>query len=314
MTASPAPRVIMLHEGLSKPLAAMADGAFVIVGPWMADQGWDAWLDAGNGRGIRAAITAGADPFDRTLLDRLPDLEEIIVFGAGHEGVDTAHATARGIRINAAGATHAGDVADHAVGLILAARRRLLEGDRWVREGRWMESRIAPSRSMKGARVGIVGLGNIGRAIAERLDAFGCDTRWWGRGDKPGVPWPRVESLEQLAAESEVLAVAIYAHDSTRGLISRAVIEALGPDGCLVNVARGFVIDEEAMIAALKDGRLGQAALDVFAHEPEDGSRWRDVPNTILTPHSAGDTRESFLALCRRAVEAAKAVTIGQAA
>jgi len=300
----------MLHEGLSKPLDAMADSAFTIVGPWLAEQGWDAWLDAGNGHGIRAAITAGADPFDRALLDRLPDLKEIIVFGAGHEGVDTAYASERGIRINAAGATHAGDVADHAVGMILASRRRLFDGDRWVREGRWLQSRITPSRSMYGTRVGIVGLGNIGRAIAERLDAFGCRTRWWGRADKPGLPWPRVESLEELAAGSDVLAVAIYAHDSTRGLISREIIEALGPEGCLVNVSRGFVVDEPALIAALKDGRLGQAALDVFADEPEDGRRWQGIPNTILTPHSAGDTRESFMALCHRAVEAAKAVVV----
>jgi len=305
--AAPLPRVIMLHEQLSRLIAAMAEGSFSIVGPWMTEE-WEAWLDAGGGAGIRAAITAGADPFDRQLLDRLPDLEEIIVFGAGHEGVDTAHATACGIRINPAGATHASDVADHAVGLILAARRRLFEGDRWVREGRWLQSRIAPSRSMNGMRVGIVGLGNIGRAIAERLDAFGCRTRWWGRSDKPDAPWPRVASLEALAAESDVLAVAIYAHDSTRGLVSRPVIEALGPDGCLVNVSRGFVVNEDALIAALKDGRLGQAALDVFAQEPESGERWRDVPNTILTPHSAGETLESLAALGRRAVGAAKAV------
>ena len=302
------PRIVMLLQGLAIPVAAMADGAFTIVGPWTADGDWDGWLDAGGGNGIRAAITVAADPFDRALLDRLPDLEEIVVFGAGHEGVDLTVATEKRIRINAAGATHAGDVADHAVGLVLAARRRLFEGDRWVREGRWATARIGPSRSMSGARIGIVGLGHIGRAVAQRLDAFGCETRWWGRSAQPDVPWQRAETLEGLAAWSDVLVVAIHAHDSTRVLISRDIIDALGPQGCLVNIARGFVVDEPALIAALREGRLGQAALDVFEDEPETGARWGDVPNTILTPHSAGDTVESFKALCRHAVDAVNAV------
>ena len=300
------PRVLMLLRALAEPLAKIAGDAFKIVGPWAVSGDWEEWLDQGGGQGIRVAITSGADPFNRRLLERLPDLKAIVAFGAGHEGVDLQATSQRGIRIRTAGATHAGDVADHAVGMVLAARRRLFQADRWVRDGHWPQSRFPPSHSMANAQIGIVGLGNIGRSVAQRLDVFGCQIRWWGPHEKPDVLWARAESLLQLAGWSDILVVAIYAHDSTRKLISRDVLDALGSHGCLVNMSRGFVIDEAELIAALKDGRLGQAALDVFESEPHDGMQWRDVPNTILSAHCAGDTVEAFVALCQRAVASAR--------
>jgi hydroxypyruvate reductase len=297
------PRVLSLLEGLGKPIEALGNGAFSTVGPWNCGGDWEQWLEAGGGKGIRIALSAGADKFDAQLFERLPDLEAVVVFGAGYDGLDVNIAKARGIVIDNAGWQHAGEVADHAVGMALALRRRLFDADRWVREGRWAEARIAPTHSMTTLRVGIVGLGNIGRAIAERLSAFETRVQWWGRSPQE-TPWERVADLKQLAAQNDMLIVAIAAHDGTRGLITREIIEALGPNGALINMSRGFVVDESALLAALKEGRLGQAGLDVFEAEPDDGKQWKDLPNVILSPHSSGHTIESFQILCKRSADA----------
>ena len=142
---------------------------------------------------------------------------------------------------------------------------------------------------MGGQTLGVVGLGHIGRAVAKRAEAFRMAVNWWG--PRPhDAEWPRAESLLALAKASDILVVACKADESNRGLISREILEALGPDGLLVNVSRGQVVDEDALIAALKSGALGQAALDVFVEEPTDPARWADVPNLVLTPHTAGAT------------------------
>ena len=146
---------------------------------------------------------------------------------------------------------------------------------------------------MGGARLGIVGMGAIGIAIAERAEAMKMRIGWWGPRDKPGLAWPRTESLAALARESDILAVAARADETNRGMINAAILDALGPDGLLVNVARGQLVDEVALVAALKAGRLGGAALDVFDPEPTDPARWADVPNVVLTPHTGGATQEA---------------------
>ena len=147
------------------------------------------------------------------------------------------------------------------------------------------------NRSLIGARLGVVGLGLIGSALARRASAFRMTVRWWAPNAKLS-PWPRAASLVDLARSSEILAVTARSHDND-GLISADVIDALGPQGFLVNVARGQLVDEDALIAALKSGALGQAALDVFTEEPVDIARWTGVPNTVLTPHTAGATTEA---------------------
>ncbi|MFA4894679.1 NAD(P)-dependent oxidoreductase, partial [Brevundimonas sp.] len=146
--------------------------------------------------------------------------------------------------------------------------------------------------SLKGQKVGIVGLGGIGEAVARRVETLRMDVSWWSPRDKTAV-WPRSESLLALAKQSDVLVVACRVDETNVGLISAEVIEAVGPQGLLVNVSRGQIIDEPALIAALRSGVLGQAALDVFVEEPVDPALWADVPNTILTPHTAGATTES---------------------
>lgn len=303
MNDANAPRVLSLLEGLARPIEALSGGGFTTIGPWNCGGDWEQWLNAGGGKGIRIALSAGADKFGAALFERLPDLEAVVVFGAGYDGLDVNVAMARGIVIDNAGWQHAGEVADHAVGMALVLRRRLFDADRWVREGRWMESRIAPTSSMTTLRVGIVGLGNIGRAIAERLSVFGTRIQWWGRSPQD-VPWERVADLKHLAAQNDMLIVAVAAHDGTRGLITREIIEALGSQGALINMSRGFVVDEAALLSALKEGRLGQAGLDVFENEPDDGKNWKDLNNVILSPHSSGHTIESFQILCKRSADA----------
>lgn len=256
---------------------------------------------ARRGRGIVAILTAGKDRIDATLMDRLPGLRVIAAAGAGHEGVDVGAALARGITVANAGDTHSGDVADHAVGLALAAIQRVARNDAWVRGGGWAANGYPPARrALSAQRFGIVGLGRIGTAIAERLAPFGGAIAWWGPTDRP-ARWPRMASVAALADWSTTLIVA--ARGDARAVVDRAAIEALGRDGLIVNVARGGVIDEDAMIAALRDGRLGGAALDVFVDEPATPARWADVPNVILSPHVAAQTIEAMARLREAAAQ-----------
>ncbi|HEY5106137.1 MAG TPA: 2-hydroxyacid dehydrogenase [Caulobacteraceae bacterium] len=239
---------------------------------------------------IEALVVAGEFPVDKALAESLPRLGLIAVFTAGYDGLDVAWAKARGLKVSHSPGVNQEDVADHAMGLILAAWRRIVDGDRMLRSGGWKSSDKMRTPSLGGRRLGIVGLGAIGEAVARRGEAFGLDIAWWGPREKPQAPWPRAESLLALAADCDILVVACPATAENRGMVSRAVIDALGPEGLLVNVSRGQVVDEDALIAALKAGRLGMAALDVFQTEPTPPGRWEGVPNTVLTPHTAGAT------------------------
>lgn len=241
---------------------------------------------------IRALVVAGEFPLDKALIESLPALSLIACFTSGYDGIDVDWCRARGLPVTHAPGVNHEDVADHALGLILAARRQIAAGDRALRAGDWTADSKIITPSLKGQRLGIVGLGSIGEAVARRGEAMRMPVRWWGPREKAS-PWTRSESLLELARDSDILVVACKADESNRGLISGAVIEALGPQGLLVNVARGQLVDETALIAALKDGRLGQAALDVFEEEPTPAERWADVPNTELTPHTGGATTEA---------------------
>ena len=258
-----------------------------------------AWADppAQAERETWAVVVAGEFPLDKARLQAMPALRHIACFTSGYDGIDVAWARARGWVVTHAPGVNHEDVADHALGLILASRRRILEGDRQVRGGGWS----APSRlitpSLNGARLGLVGLGRIGEAVARRGAAMRMEVGWWGPRPKPQAAWPRHDSLLELAGWSDVLVVCNRVDEESRGLISAEVISALGPRGLLVNVARGQVVDEDALIAALHSGVLGAAALDVYAQEPTPAARWADVPNTVLTPHTAGATREGVIGM-----------------
>lgn len=242
---------------------------------------------------VDAVIWAGEFALERALVDAMPNLSLIACFTVGYDGVDLALAKARGIAVTHAGDANAQDVADHAIGLMIAHRRWIVGGDRHLRAGKWTIEAKTRTRSMGGAKLGIVGMGSIGMAAAERAQAMRMQVSWWGPRDKPALPCPRADSLEALARQSDILLVAARADESNRKMISAAIMEALGPEGLLVNVARGQLVDEAALIAALKSGRLGGAAIDVFDPEPTDPARWADVPNIVLTPHTGGATHEA---------------------
>jgi phosphoglycerate dehydrogenase-like enzyme len=287
----------------------LGDRAEIVIPPAGTDLG--EWL-VNEGRSVRAAIISGLEPFTDAILARLPDLRHLAIFGEGMESVDQAAALRRGITISNAEGLHAPEVANYAVAMMFAARRRLVDADAWVRQGRWLHSRMPVSHAVEGTSVGIVGLGQIGMAIGERLEPFGCEIGWWGRSAKRAVRWARHESLLDLASASDVLVVAIRGNHATRGLIDRPIIDALGPDGLLVNVARGFVVDEAELIASLSEGRLGQAALDVFDPEPARPERWADVPNVLLSPHQAGATIETIDRLAAHAVDSVRKALLAE--
>jgi lactate dehydrogenase-like 2-hydroxyacid dehydrogenase len=258
-----------------------------------------AWRDppASETEKVQALVVAGEAPLDKARIETMPQLGLIACFTVGYDGIDVAWARARGIAVtHAPGANHE-DVADHAIGLILASRRGIVSGDLAVRGGGWSVSARTLTRSLGGQRVGIVGLGAIGEAVARRCEVMRMPVAWWGPRAKADARWPRAATLETLAQDSDILVVACRADETNRGLISAAVIAALGPKGLLVNVGRGQLVDEDALRGALKNGRLGAAALDVFAQEPTPTACWSDVPNTVLTPHTAGTTQASVAAM-----------------
>jgi lactate dehydrogenase-like 2-hydroxyacid dehydrogenase len=242
---------------------------------------------------VDALVWAGEFPLGRALMDAMPRLGLIACFTVGYDGVDLPLARQRGIAVAHAGNANADDVADHAIGLMLAHRRWIVAGDSQLRAGGWTIDTKTRTRSMGGAQLGIVGMGAIGMAAAERAQAMKMRIGWWGPRLKPSIPWDRADSLAALVGDSDILLVAARADDRNRGMIDADIIEALGQDGLLVNVARGQLVDERALIDALKAGRLGGAALDEFDPEPTDPQRWADVPNVVLTPHTGGATHEA---------------------
>lgn len=281
---------------MAKPLVVISARILAGLAPAVTRAGYDttlAWeLDAAERRRVRVLLHAGEARLTPDDLAAYPNLGLIAVMTAGYEGVDPRWCRAHGIEVTYAGGVNADDVADHAMGLLLASARDMHEHDRAIREGRWrLEDRLLPQPSLTGRRIGIVGLGHIGRAIAVRAEAFKLEVAWWGPRPKDAA-WPRAESLLALAKGSDILMVACPGGPETQGLVSREVIEAVGKDGMIVNVARGSVIDEDALIAALRSGAIRRAALDVFEQEPTPAERWADVPNALLTPHRAGGTTE----------------------
>jgi len=298
------PVVLISHPmlaGLQRPL----EGAGLAV-----VRGWE--LAEGAKAEVRVIVHAGEIPLTPEFLMSLPALGLIANVSVGYDGVDVPWCRARGIEVTHAKGLNAEDVADHALGLLIAAWRNIAVGDQIVRKGGWRDvDRLRPGPSLKGRRVGIVGLGAIGAATARRVEALGMAVSWWGPNPKD-APWPRADSLLALAKDSDVLVIAARAESANRGLVSAEVIEAVGPQGLIVNVARGQLIDEDALIGALKDGRLGRAALDVFAEEPPPPERWADVPNTVLTPHTAGGTTDSIPRMVGQAVENVRLFLAGE--
>ena len=241
----------------------------------------------------RIAVTTGMKGADAALMAALPSLRLIASQGVGLDRIDLPAAHARGIAVSHTPDELTEDVADFAIGLMYAAARRIPEADRFVRAGRWMGGRMAPGSSLHGKRAGIVGLGRIGAAIARRAAGIGMEVTWTGPRPKPEAPWPYKPDVAALAAWSDVLILAMPGGPETDGLVDAAALAALGPRGILVNIARGSVVDEAALLEALENGRLLGAGLDVFATEPALDPRFPLLENAVLAPHYASLTQET---------------------
>ncbi|WP_395944154.1 2-hydroxyacid dehydrogenase [Brevundimonas sp.] len=240
---------------------------------------------------ITAVAASGATTVDARLIDALPALKIISVHAVGYDLTDVAHARSRGVVVTHTPDVLNDDVADLAVLLALSVLRRLTVVDAYVRAGRWAAEGPPPlSRSATGLRYGVLGLGRIGQAIARRLEPFAGDIAYHTRRPVADAPWRHVPDLVALASAVDVLIVIVPGGDATRGLVSAEVLEALGPTGVLVNVARGEVVDQDALVAALAAGRLGGAGLDVFADEPNVPQALIDSDRCVLTPHVASAT------------------------
>jgi lactate dehydrogenase-like 2-hydroxyacid dehydrogenase len=250
--------------------------------------------------GIRALITSGGQPLKRDVLDTLPALGAIICYGTGHDGVDLAAAAERGIVVGHSPAANAAAVADLAMTLMLAVTRRLLPAEDYVRSGNWAAAKPSPLMSPQpgnpGRRVGIYGMGEIGRKIAARAAAFETEVAYHSRS-RHDVPYQYFPSLEALVEWCDVLMIAVRAGTDTRHVIDAQMLRKLGKDGYLVNVSRGSVIDQKALVAALNDKTIAGAGLDVYEKEPHAPDALTAFPNVVLTPHVGGHTLESHVAM-----------------
>nr|WP_314606017.1 2-hydroxyacid dehydrogenase [uncultured Janthinobacterium sp.] len=262
-----------------------------------------AWL-AERAPAIRAVVTTGALGLNAADMGLLPNLEIIAVNGVGLDGVALDVARERGIAVTTTPNVLTDDVADVALALLLASARHIVSLDRFVRDGGWeRREAIAPASSLRGKTAGIFGFGQIGQAIALRLAAFGIHVRYFQPRAIAETPVPRAESLLALAQESDYLILCAPGTPATRKIVDRTVLDALGPQGTLINIARGALIDEDALIAALQDGHLGAAGLDVFADEPRVPNALRALPNVVLTPHVGSLTVETRHAMGQLVVD-----------
>jgi lactate dehydrogenase-like 2-hydroxyacid dehydrogenase len=247
---------------------------------------------------IRAIATEANRGANRALIEALPRLEVISLFGVGTDSVDLAAARERNIPVTNTPGILTDEVADLAIGLMLASARQIVFADRYVRDGSWASKGPIPlGRSVGGKTMGVLGLGGIGRAIADRGAAFRMRIIYSGPRRKPEVPYEYVADIVELARQSDYLMIACRGGPETRHLVSAAVIDALGPAGTLINVARGSVVDEVALIAALAEGRLGHAALDVFESEPNPSPELLKLPNVLVQPHHGSATVETRTAI-----------------
>ncbi|MFL9927022.1 2-hydroxyacid dehydrogenase [Herbaspirillum lusitanum] len=239
---------------------------------------------------IRAISANGESKVPRDFIARFPALEVISVFGVGYDGVDVAAARERGIHVTHTPDVLTDDVADFAMTLLFATARNVVRADRFARSGEWKSGPFPFTTKVSGSKIGIVGLGRIGKAIAQRAAGFDMDISYHNRSPRSDVSYRYVADLKTLATEVDFLVLATPGGANTKALIGEEVLEALGPKSFLINVARGSVVDEAALISALQQGKIAGAGLDVFEHEPHIPAELAALDNVVLTPHMASGT------------------------
>lgn len=261
---------------------------------------------------IVGVASSGESSVPRSLLAQLPNAKVVSVFGVGYDGVDVPGAIEHGIPVTHTPGVLSDDVADLAMGLVLAVGRSIPQADQFVRQGRWPSGPMPLGRKVSGARLGIVGLGRIGQAIAQRASAFNMSIAYTARSEKPNSGFKFVASTAELAAQVDFLVAITPGGASTKHLINAQVLKALGPRGFLINVARGSVVDEVALIEALQNGTIAGAGLDVFADEPHVPAALWSMANVVLTPHMASATAETRQAMADLAFDNMQAGISGQ--
>lgn len=280
------PTILMVPR-MPETLIARLSEHFTLLGPM--EHSTPEALPAGAEQ-AEALLTMGSLSTDAALIDALPKLRLICCYGTGIEGVDRAHAKARGIALANAGEANATGVAEFAMGLLLATARQIPQADRFVRAGRWQGNsvqRMASVPGLAGRRLGIYGLGAIGSRIARRAAAFEMEIGYHNRSRRADVSYLYHDSLLGLAEWADVLVVSARASAENRHAVNAAVLKALGPRGHLVNISRGIAVDEDALCAALETGVIAGAGLDVYENEPHVSDRLKALDNVVLTPHIA---------------------------
>jgi lactate dehydrogenase-like 2-hydroxyacid dehydrogenase len=266
------------------------------------DSGREAFL-AGPARDVTVAATSVATGVSRELILALPTLKAVVNYGAGYETTDVAAAIERGVLVSNTPDVLTDCVADTALGLTIDVMRGLSASDRFVRRGGWAGGAFPLMRKVTGTRVGILGLGRVGRAIAKRFQALGCEITYHDRRELDDCPFEYAATPAQLAARVDVLIIAAAGGPTTHHIVDRAVLEALGPSGYLINIARGSLVDEEALVQTLIENGIAGAGLDVFAHEPHVPQGLLALDNVVLLPHLASGTHETRAAMQVLALE-----------
>jgi len=246
---------------------------------------------------IRGIVAGGMKGPNANLINRLEKLEIIASMSVGFDATDVVAAQARGVIVTHTPEVLTGDVADLVMTFILMAPRRIGEAERFLRQGKWLGGRMDLGATVRGKRLGILGLGRIGRAVARRAEVFGLHIAYHDIKPMGDLAYRSYPSLLDLAEASDMLLVACEGGQATRGLVGGTVLDALGPAGFLINAARGTIIDQAAMVAALREGRIAGAALDVFDGEPNVPAELMAMENVVLTPHIASSTHETRRAM-----------------
>jgi lactate dehydrogenase-like 2-hydroxyacid dehydrogenase len=288
--------LLVLHNLSDAHLALVAENHDITYAPTPAQR---KAAIAAHGERFRAVLTIGSTGLTEQEMAAMPALELVCALGAGYENIACDAARARGIVVANGAGTNDDCVADHAFGLLIAAVRGIVRIDRLCRDGVWRDSLVLPP-NVSGKRLGILGLGTIGQKIARRAAGFDMEVGYHNRKPREGVAHRYFDSLEAMAGWADFMVVATPGGPGTKHLVGAGVIEALGPKGVLVNIARGSVVDTAALAAALSEGRLAGAGLDVYESEPHAPELLVGLDNVVLTPHIAGWSPEAVLASVER--------------
>ena len=315
VTATSARPTLLLGERMPRLLAARLRERCEVIGPLGAPfPDTIAAMAPEDAHRVQALVCMGSARITPATMDQLPALRLVGCLGSGYEGVDLEAARERGIIVTHSPGANASDVADLGLGLMIASLRRMHDAGAWLREGNWEQRtrRLPRGSGLTGRRLGIYGMGTIGEKIARRAVACEMKVGYHNRKPRDGAPYAWHPTLSGLAVWADVLMIAVRAGPDTRHAVDAGVLKALGSAGHLINISRGSVVDEDALVAALQNNVIAGAGLDVFEHEPGGPRALRPMTNVVLTPHIGGDTGEAETAMTGMVVANVEAFFAGR--